>query len=193
MPSIPVSYSDINSNSEETTMVSFCQDPDGRFTGALMPMPNPIDTELQWKSLIEGLISNAIAIDVDANLDGIYSFSWWAENREPSHSGMLFTRMSDEVESDSLNGYRLPGGTIGLFSLSSRKNLKNKLGVLSISGYVSIQNNRLRGDRIFGTVISDSGEVLRNALSQQDEEAVTLIGDRLNDLLNQGIVQRQDI
>ena len=193
MPSIPVSYSDTNSNSEETTMVSFCQDPDGRFTGALMPMPNPIDTELQWQSLIEGLISNAIAIDMDANLDGIYSFSWWAESREPSHSGMLFTRMSDEAEHDSLNGYRLPNGTIGLFSLSSRKEMKNKLGVLAISGYVSVQNGRLRGDRILGTVISDSGEVLTKALTEQDQEEVLLVGDRHNDLLNQSILQRQDI
>ena len=71
--------------------------------------------------------------------------------------------------------------------------MKNKLGVLAISGYVSVQNVRLRGDRILGTVISDSGEVLTKALTEQDQEEVLLVGDRLNDLLNQSILQRQDI
>ena len=89
MSSSSPSYFNIDTSSEEMTTVSFCQDLDGRFTGALMPMVSPLDTANQWQSLIEGLIINAIQIDPNANLNGLYVFSWWSDEVDTSCSGSL--------------------------------------------------------------------------------------------------------
>lgn len=192
MQPIPVNYSDMQPGSEETTMVSFCQEPDGRFAGAVMPMLHPLDTKMQWHSLIDGLISNAIIVDPDANLDGMYTFSWWADHKKLEHSGMVFTRLSDEANDEGLEGYRLPKDTLGLFWLSTDEGSKNKIGVLALSGYVSSKSGIIREDRVLGSLIAYDGTVITQQMTQEDKREVISFGKVLNELLNDSIRLRQD-
>lgn len=192
MQPIPVNYSDMQPGSEEITMVSFCQEPDGRFTGAVMPMLHPLDTQTQWQSLIDGLISNAVIVDPDANLDGLYTFSWWADSKKLEHSGLVFTRLSDEANEEGLDGYRLPRDTIGLFWLSTEAESKNKLGILSLSGYVSSKSGTMREDRILGSLIAYDGNIITKQITKDDKRDISAFGKVLNELLNDSIRRRQD-
>lgn len=182
-------YFNLETNPDEMTTVSFCQDLDNRFTGALMPMLIPIDTQLQWQSLIEGLISNAVSIDITANLDGLYVFSWWSDAQEPNASGLLFTRLGDYTVSSNLCKVVLPKGTIGLLSLTTDSQ-GQRLVALAISGYVSATTGKIRADRILGALITHDGKVAKNLTDRQREDMI-YFGEILNNKLNSNIELRQ--
>lgn len=185
------SFFNINTSSDEMTTVSFCQDLEGRFTGALMPMASPLDTASQWQSLIEGLIINAIQIDPKSNLNGLYVFSWWADSRDTNCSGLLFTRLTDKVTTKEIDNILLPEGSLGLLSLSDDL-LGEKMVVLAVSGYVSATTGKLRSDRIFETLITTENR-LAEEISDKVHENMVYVGELLNNKLNSNIFLRQSV
>ena len=191
-------YLNIDTSSQEMTTVSFCQDLDGKFTGALMPMAHPLDTANQWQSLMEGLVINAIQIDPEANLNGLYVFSWWSEkgnerkgqDESAIHSGLLFTRLTEKVTTEEIAKVSLPEKSLGLFSLSDAM-LGEKVAVLAISGYVSASSGALRSDRIFGTVVTPDNK-LSKEINDKMREHILHLGELLNTRLNSNISSRQN-
>lgn len=182
-------YFNLETHSNEMTTVSFCQDIDSKFTGALMPMLIPIDTQLQWQSLIEGLISSAVSIDVKANLDGLYVFSWWSDAKEPEASGLIFTRLGDYIVSSNLDKVMLPKGTLGLLSITTDAT-NQRLVALAISGYVTATTGKIRADRILGTLITQEGKVA-SSFSERQRDDMVYFGEILNKKLNSNIELRQ--
>jgi hypothetical protein len=176
----PIPYTASDGDNEEMTMVSLCQDPNGKFTGALMPMATPMDSVSQWQSLIDGLISCSKVIDPEADLDGLYVFSWWSDVKQPEHSGMLFTRLCDEPFTSDYPALSLPHGTMGILSLSTDKSTKQSAAITAISGYVSAVTNNLRDDQILCATVESDGEITSPHIEHSRRKSMSVIGELMN-------------
>jgi len=171
------------SNAENTIAV-LNMTADGRFAGAVMPMVNPLDSKSQWRGLVDGLFCHIVAKDSEAELDGLYAFTWWSDPSEPEHSGLLLTRLTDEgfdvdyIPQDS--------SLIGLVLVARDERLNGyRSATLALRSYVS-KDGVYRPDRILATVIDDAGVVRRELLDRDSKRSLHLVGRallRLNDSL----------
>jgi hypothetical protein len=141
----------------EQTIVIPNSDANGDFTGALMPMDRPLDTNNQWQGLLDGLVSHVVSGEPDVDIEGLYAFTWWSDAVIEDHKGMLLTRLSrGYVDSKSLE-IDFSENIMGLMSIC-RDEFGNYTTVLALLGYAT-SAGKVRPNRILASTISAEGEI----------------------------------
>ena len=162
----------------ETTLAVLNETADGRFSGAVMPMAAPLDSRSQWQHLIDGLLSHVVRVDKDAQLDGLYSFTWWADVNAGRDAGLILTRITDN--SFDLGPETLPcrEGLLGLMLVTTDTRTLARIAVLALRGYGSAKGAP-RPDRVFVSFVDSRGQVGPAPIDKQQRRSLNLMGREL--------------
>jgi len=169
---------------DDNTIAVLSSTSDGNFAGAVMPMVSPLDTRSQWQHLLDGLFGNVIATDPEANLDGMYAFTWWAEapsegeGEHSNSSGLILTRISDSADAVQTESLRNIEGLLGLMLVIEEEESGTRTVVLGLRGYSS-KTGKIRPDRVFASVLDSTGEKKRASLDKGTRRSLNLLGKEL--------------
>lgn len=130
-------------------------DPHGDFSGALIPMPLPLDATSQWQAVLDAVLTHAVKANPAADLDGLYEVMFW-KDAQPELSGLLVRRLSTNI-ADALPHVTL-GRPLGMIAFLTDPDTANKCAVLSLVGVIEPETLAVKPNRILASLATATGE-----------------------------------
>lgn len=137
------------------------EDGSGEFSGALIPMPLPLEGTTQWQAMLDGFVEHAVRTQAQNQLDGLYEVSFWKDT-QPELSGLLLKRLSKDVAADL--PYIQMNRPLGLLALITDPDNGNHYAVLALANAFNSQTFTHRGQRILDAAVT--GQAHRIDISQ---------------------------
>lgn len=184
MPECPTSVTpQAPAPAPDTTLVVLDAAPDGTFTGALMPMPTPLDTRSQWQTVLDGILAHATRLDPTGDLDGLYAF-WWPDMPDAGSRGLLMTRVHSGPLDTSTLAATLPPATLALAHVLTDHDAGLRMATLAIRGYIADTTATPRADRILTTVLTTTGDLIAKPVDRPTGASARLLAGLLLDRLD---------
>lgn len=131
-------------------------DSQGNFSGALIELEAPIESNSQWQLILNGILENFVKVETAfSTVEGLYSISF-SSAPKGNLPGMLVSKISGETFEDSMSVLDLPENIIGMLYIT-HSDKYSKIATLSlIAGFYSDSSDTPKPNRVLGSVIKNN-------------------------------------
>lgn len=149
-------------------------DGQGNFTGAVIPMTAPLEAMTQWQSALDTIFAEAVTVDPQANIDGLYSITFHSDS---TTSGLLISRLRPNI----LEGYDsvIPHGSLGLVAVTTEPQTQSRIAICALTGGVTAAGT-IKPNRTLCSFVSATGTSEKPALTRGEVLAIRAIGKFLH-------------
>lgn len=130
-------------------------DANGNFSGALIEMDSPLESNTQWQIVLNGILTNFAKVETAfQSVEGLYSISF-TNASQAKFAGMLVSKITGETFEDAMSVIDLPDSSIGMLYITHNEKY-SKIATLSlIAGFYSDKSSSVKPNRVLGAVIKN--------------------------------------